>query len=263
MPTYTSFRLPLRTLRRGARGPDVAALQSFLIGEKAMRGGTIDGNFGSMTEVAVMDWQRYKRLKADGVVGAQTWVALIQAGMHVVADDAGTAADYPPEPDHLRILPSNAACHQRWGKIEYRPDNNTTDRDAIVITNDFEEKFIVSVQCPVFGRKLRFHKEVAPHYVAAMEEIKAAGHAPLLLSFDGSFVPRFQRGSKTALSRHSWGTAFDVNCDYNSLGKRPAGPGKPGYLWPIVPILNKHGFYWGGHWGMPRTDGMHFEHTGQ
>jgi peptidoglycan hydrolase-like protein with peptidoglycan-binding domain len=38
--------------------------------------GVIDGDFGPQTEAAVILAQKQLKLTADGVVGAQTWVAL-------------------------------------------------------------------------------------------------------------------------------------------------------------------------------------------
>jgi hypothetical protein len=71
-------------------------------------------------------------------------------------------------------------------------------------------------------------------------------------------VPIFIRGNTTTLSNHAFGTAFDINADQNSLGARPALVGQRGSTRELVPLANKWGFYWGGHFGS-RPDGMHFE----
>jgi hypothetical protein len=42
------------------------------------------------------------------------------------------------------------------------------------------------------------------------------------------------------------------------LGKRPALVSEKGSVRELVPIANKYGFYWGGHFNS-RPDGMHFE----
>jgi peptidoglycan hydrolase-like protein with peptidoglycan-binding domain len=60
------------TVARGDYGQDVTDLQKMLprfIGE-------IDGDFGSVTEAEVLDYQRSRGLVADGVVGPNTWHAL-------------------------------------------------------------------------------------------------------------------------------------------------------------------------------------------
>jgi hypothetical protein len=80
----------------------------------------------------------------------------------------------------------------------------------------------------------------------------------LVLTFEGSFVPRFIRGSRTKLSNHAFGSAFDINYKWNKLGHTPALVGEKGSVRKLVPIANDYGFYWGGHFNN-RKDGMHFE----
>ncbi len=79
-----------------------------------------------------------------------------------------------------------------------------------------------------------------------------------ILVYDGSFVPRFVRGSRTVLSNHAYGSAFDINERYNKLGKRAALVGERGCVRELVPIANLWGFCWGGHYN-GRPDSMHFE----
>ena len=71
--------LPL--LRRGSRGDAVSAAQYLLL----CRGMTLpkygaDGDYGQETEDAVKEFQRLKRLEADGECGALTWAALTKEG---------------------------------------------------------------------------------------------------------------------------------------------------------------------------------------
>lgn len=71
-------------LRRGSKGEEVATLQGLLRGlEFAV---AIDGDFGPGTEVAVARFQSEHKLKADGIVGGQTWAALEQAGQQEAAE---------------------------------------------------------------------------------------------------------------------------------------------------------------------------------
>jgi putative chitinase len=64
-------------LQRGSKGEEMATLQALLRGlDFAV---AIDGDFGPGTEVAVMRFQSEHGLKADGIVGGQTWAALEQA----------------------------------------------------------------------------------------------------------------------------------------------------------------------------------------
>ncbi len=77
------------TLRRGSKGPDVAAWQSVLIasGHSLYPFGP-DGDFGGLTERKTKLWQEERGLTADGIVGAKTRAEL----------DAPELADtLPPE----------------------------------------------------------------------------------------------------------------------------------------------------------------------
>jgi hypothetical protein len=65
------------TLRHGSAGSDVRQLQTILntLGENI----AVDGIFGDGTFSAVCDFQTWKGLEPDGVVGPKTWDAIEQA----------------------------------------------------------------------------------------------------------------------------------------------------------------------------------------
>jgi len=64
------------TLRSGLIGEDVKRLQSLLTKEGIPC--TVDGSFGSATKVCVKQFQESVGLSDDGVVGPQTWKALLE-----------------------------------------------------------------------------------------------------------------------------------------------------------------------------------------
>lgn len=65
-------------LRRGMTGPDVENLQGILK-NLGFQVGHVDGNFGRLTDAAVVAFQREHGLEADGYVGELTWAALNEA----------------------------------------------------------------------------------------------------------------------------------------------------------------------------------------
>ena len=64
-----------RVIRRGRVGWDVSVLQ-FLLRQRAIRVGAIDGRFGRATERAVRHFQRRAGLAVDGVAGPATMAAI-------------------------------------------------------------------------------------------------------------------------------------------------------------------------------------------
>jgi hypothetical protein len=106
--------------------------------------------------------------------------------------------------------------------------------------------------------KVRFHKKGATQLQKLWSDWDDAKLLPLVLTYHGTFVPRFVRGSRTVLSNHAFGTAFDINMSWNRLGVMPALIGNQGAVRELVEIANNNGFYWGGHF-LKRPDGMHFE----
>lgn len=70
--------IKLKQLSKGDKGDTVKALQSLLIGYGYSCGKSgVDGDFGSNTLTAVKQFQKDKGLTVDGVVGAETWGALL------------------------------------------------------------------------------------------------------------------------------------------------------------------------------------------
>lgn len=71
----------LPMLRRGDKGEVVRAAQFLLNGRGASCGRYgADGEFGPATEAATLAFQRRNRLKADGIIGPQTWAKLLGMG---------------------------------------------------------------------------------------------------------------------------------------------------------------------------------------
>ncbi|GAB4452481.1 MAG: hypothetical protein OHK0029_03470 [Armatimonadaceae bacterium] len=142
---------------------------------------------------------------------------------------------------------------------------------TVHLLDRWEEKNLIPVSVPELVGKplytpdgapfrgvLFWHRRGAAQLKAAWAEVAAKGLLDNVRTFDGAFHPRLIRGSRTRLSLHALGIAFDINAPWNPLGEPPAAAGTPGSVRELVPIFIKHGFLWGGHF-RSRPDGMHFE----
>ena len=83
-PTATTCIISLPQLKNGATGSAVKNAQVMLIARGYPCGGrvlagreTADGEFGPTTERSVKSFQGQNKLQADGIIGADTWKALI------------------------------------------------------------------------------------------------------------------------------------------------------------------------------------------
>ncbi len=74
----------MRVFRPGDEGPEILDIQRRLIicGE-TIDLGELSGRFGASTEAAVRAFQARRNLRVDGLVGADTWGQLVEAGIHL------------------------------------------------------------------------------------------------------------------------------------------------------------------------------------
>ena len=256
----------MRVLRKGMTGDDVERWQFFLVGQNHQL--EVDGNFGGDTFDATSAFQTENHLDVDGAVGPDTLGRALSLGFDPLEDSAAPAnsgAAFPPRPNFNPLI-STADRQKVFGKFDFVAAPVPRNPENIRILGTWEQDNIVRVQLPqlvgVQGAPhdggARFHKKAADQLVALWKAWEDAGFLDRILTWDGSFVPRFIRGNRTVLSNHAFGTAFDINAALNPRGTRPLLVGKKGSVRELVTIANDHGFYWGGHFGA-KPDGMHFE----
>lgn len=237
-------------LRLGSRGDEVRKVQERLF--------VADGRFGAITEGAVMGFQRARGLPVTGAVDENTWEAMFPTETRPITD--------PTKPP-FRAMTTDEK-DRIFGHIEYRHAPLRDNPENVEITNDFEDRNIVSVFIPelkgipygwggVCQGNVRLHKLAAPQFLGVMSAIREAGFLGDLITYDGGFTARFVRGSTRTLSNHCYGTAMDFNAQWNPLNKEPAWFGERGCLRRWIPILHQFGIFWGGHFA--RRDGMHVE----
>jgi hypothetical protein len=255
----------MQTLRQGSKGSDVKSWQAFLRGA-GLYMGEVDGDFGPRTLEATQEFQRNHALKDDGIVGNRTIGMAMQLGFDLVPDDPTLpdSLDWPPKPSFEPI--GEAGRRALFGNYDYVPAPTPGNPEGIKILGNWEQENIQVFTIPELagvqdanGGKIRFHKKVGPKVQELFARWKQASLAGLVLTFAGSYVPRYIRGYRDVLSAHAHGSAFDINARWNWLATTPAQRGAKGSVRELVPIANELGFYWGGHFS--RRDGMHFELT--
>jgi hypothetical protein len=256
----------LSAIRVGMRGERVAAWQSFLIG-RGFGGGVIDGYFGDHTRNSTITFQQKHKLEADGIVGRQTLLKAASLGFELIEEPSedNTGSNFPPRPSFPPLV-SNESRTALFGQAVFVSAPTPSNPEAVRFLDTWEQDNIVNVPIPQLRKALgskapqsiQFHRLAAEQLQGLWAEWEAAKLLDRILEFNGSYVPRFVRGNRTTLSNHAFGSAFDINSRFNKLGMRPALVGEKGSVRELVPVANRLGFYWGGHYS-GRPDGMHFE----
>ena len=98
------------------------------------------------------------------------------------------------------------------------------------------------------------NKDIIPGLENGLRLITEKGLIHSLMSWNGCFSPRFQRGNNNVWSLHSWAIAFDINAKQNPLGAESSQNIE------MVKCWKESGFNWGG--DFKRKDPMHFEWNG-
>lgn len=261
-----SRKTNMQILRKGSTGPDVEKWQAFLRGQSSNSSVVVSGVFEDVTDVETKAFQKKKNLTPDGVVGPKTLIAALQNGfglMHDLTCDPD-GPGWPQKPKYVSQL--NPTDREKlFGKFSYISSPVIGNPEAITITGGWLSN-IVQVNIPQLSgiagvpssATIPFHDAAAPQLIKLFEAWHDMGLMFHVMTWGGSWAPRFIRGSRTALSNHAWGTAFDINVQWNQLGVQPPLRGATGSVRELVEAACDHGFYWGG-WFPNRLDGMHFE----
>jgi hypothetical protein len=140
--------------------------------------------------------------------------------------------------------------------------NHPTRRGAVVIRPPWAAQHVVRVAPPfplaaANGKPVRLlqcHKLIAPHLLAALQDLEREGLTSLLETFDGCWVPRHMHWDPGAsLSSHSWGIALDLNAAHFPYGSAKHQHPR------LVAAFTGRGFQAGETWHTP--DPMHFEYA--
>lgn len=251
----------MQTLKVGSTGPLVEQWETFLRGLDLLPDKEVDSSYTGVTALATSQFQQRYRLDIDGVAGNETiGYAMAHHGFEIFEP---ASPDYPGKPDDAKPL-SLAERQKILGNIAFVPAPTTGNPEAIRITNDWQKQHLGSITIPQLkgipgagSGAVSFNKAAIPQLVSLFQEWQQDGLLSRILSWGGTFAPRFIRGSRTTLSQHAHASAFDMNVPWNALGARGALVGEKGCVRELVLTAYRHGFYWGG-W-FTRKDAMHFE----
>lgn len=242
-------------LKMGDKGDFVQIWENFLVG-RGFYDVEVDGVYDVSTQNATKKFQEDAGLIADGIVGPRTLSIAKGFGCPDLQSILPQADIKPLRQDEREDL---------FGKFSFVPAGTPSNPEAINITDNWAKSNIQKVKIPqlepILGgnhKSISVHKKIAGQFVNMFAEFQRLNLMRRIITFDGTWVPRFIRGSRSILSNHSWGTAFDINVPFNSLGSVPAIKGSHGSVHELVEVADKHGFLWGGHF-RKRPDGMHFE----
>jgi len=235
-------------------------VQNLLLARGYSGVGSANGTCGNSTIDAITSFQAGFLRRPDGVVdsGGNTW-------QHLSGSYSGTATT-PPTPAGAITRPVP------------RPAAGSINVGLTAVGNDFMLQtlgaprtggYTALCQMPTDPRLRRnlVTDSVGPFRVTGlvpavlslkevMAEIESAQPAVYRsLGTAGMLCCRLVRGSATAISNHSWGTAIDLTLDgvLDVYGDDKVQYG----LTLIAPIFNRHGWYWGA--AFRTEDGMHFE----
>ena len=113
-----SFQYP-GLLRQGDRGSDVSVLQYMLAlvaeFDPVLTVIQVDGVYGARTAQAVREYQRSRKLTADGVVGEQTWYALYGEFAGIERDLRNDGVNFPQNAQAVPALAAGGGAAQSYG----------------------------------------------------------------------------------------------------------------------------------------------------
>lgn len=257
----------MRLLRLGTTGDDVFAWEVFLKGRYPKSCIIVEGKFDQSTYDHTKKFQSECRITSDGIVGIVTIAEAMKRGYNpgLLDDRIDSGSNWPPKPTNV-VQMTKLERQNLFGNFEYVPAPTKNNPEAIKIIDDWQKKNIVIINIPqLIGVKgasksgnVQFHEKSARQLQNLFKSWEDAGLRDRILSFGGTWVARFIRGSNTTLSNHSLGTAFDINVTWNALGTQGALKGQEGSVRELVDIAVENGFLWGG-WFKKRSDPMHFE----
>lgn len=110
---------------------------------------------------------------------------------------------------------------------------------------------------PIGVKSVTLHRKVVGPFQTLLQAWKDEGVLGDVLTFAGGANPRLVEGT-TTLSNHAYGSAFDINAQWNGRGTTGAEPGTKGSIHRLLPAAERLGWF-NGLYFSTTPDPMHFE----
>ncbi len=259
---------------------DVVLVQTLLLARGFARVGDADGDCGKNTIAAILDFQSNFLKNPDGRIdpGGTSWrnLAGTYPGLVPATAPAPGAPPAPPAPPAAAAKTAAAGAAAITGTVP-RPDAASINVGLKFVSNSFmlakignpRDSYSQLCQTPTLPllRRNLVLDSVGPFRVTGLVPAVLSLKAVMIdiereqpavyraLGTAGMLCCRWVRGSTTAISNHSWGTAIDLTLNgvLDVYGNNQVQRG----LTLIAPIFNRHGWFWGA--AFRTEDGMHFE----
>ena len=244
------------------RAADVAIVQELLIARGYTFIGAANGVCGAATVRAILAYQAGYLRNPDGVIdpGGRTWRNLSASFSGTTTtptpSDAGALTRPVPRPAPGTVniglsAVSNGHMLSMLGEpllgggYTAQCQTPTQPRLRRNLVTDTIGPFRVTGLVPAVLSLKDVMTDIAAEQPAAYRALGTAG----------MLCCRLVRGSTSAISNHSWGTAIDLTLNgvLDAYGDDKVQHG----LTLIAPIFNRHGWYWGA--VFRKEDSMHFE----
>ncbi|MFN6128114.1 MAG: M15 family metallopeptidase [Planctomycetota bacterium] len=253
------------------RRPDVETVQRLLI-QCGVNPGPVDGICGPSTVRAILDFQAGFLARPDGRIdlNGTSWQQLNSGSR------PGATPSRPASPVTAPPSPPSDSTQNLTMRVP-RPARESINSGLVAVSPAFmvqqlgQPRESYSTNCqPMTNAILQRHivtASVGPFRVTGLAPAVASLRAALAqvqreqpavyaaLGTAGMLCCRYVRGSTTAISNHSWGTAVDFTLN-GVLDRRGDNQVQVG-LTLIASIMNQHGWYWGV--AFRTEDAMHFE----
>lgn len=205
-------------IKKGSFGERVKQWQNFLLSAGYIVP-VVDGAFGLITERETIKFQINNKLKPDGIVGPKTW-----SFVTTVSQNTPLSSKWPKQ-DYISMVNFYGPVGQNQISLELPYSLKLAWDPSIVVHKITCHQKISSSVYTIFEKTLQTYGE---------EELRKLR----LDIFGGCLNVRKMRGSSTAWSVHSWGTAIDLDPNNNQLrwGRDKASFARKEYeeFWKIV-----------------------------